>query len=78
MAEERFDLVVRGGTVVTPGRQEVADIGVRDGRIAQLGGAMTGIEEAPDHTFDIEGGIAEVVTLVVTRALPQPASDEYW
>jgi len=42
MADERFDLVVRGGTVVTPGRQEVADVGVAGGRIAQLGGAMTG------------------------------------
>jgi len=37
-----MDVVIRGGTVVTPGHQEIADIGVRDGRIAQLGGSMTG------------------------------------
>jgi len=34
---ERFDLVVRGGTVVTPSGPAVADLGVRDGRIAALG-----------------------------------------
>ena len=31
-----FDLV-RGATVVTPGHRETADIGIADGRIAQLG-----------------------------------------
>jgi dihydropyrimidinase len=40
-----FELVVRGGTVVVPGRHEIADIGVRAGQIAQMGGAMTGQEE---------------------------------
>jgi GNAT superfamily N-acetyltransferase len=34
-----------------------------------IGYAMIGVEEGPDDTFDVEGGIAEVVTLVVTRAL---------
>jgi hypothetical protein len=33
-----FDLVVRGATL----RGEAADIGVRDGRIAQIGGDLTG------------------------------------
>ncbi len=45
MSAAGFDLVVRGGTVVSPGRHEIADVGVRDGRIAQLGGAMTGADE---------------------------------
>jgi dihydropyrimidinase len=40
-----LDLVVRGGLVVTPGGQAVTDVGVRDGRIAQLGGVMTAAEE---------------------------------
>jgi len=40
-----LDLVIRGATVVTPGHQEVADIGIADGRIAQLGGAMAGARE---------------------------------
>jgi dihydroorotase-like cyclic amidohydrolase len=27
----RFDLVIRGGTIVTPGHREIADLGVQDG-----------------------------------------------
>jgi len=42
VTEQRFDLVVRNGTIVTPGHQEQADVGITDGRIAQLGGTMTG------------------------------------
>lgn len=34
---EPLDLVVKGGTVVTPGGIETCDLGVRDGRIAALG-----------------------------------------
>ncbi len=34
---ERFDLVIAGGHVVTPGGIVVTDVGVRDGRIAALG-----------------------------------------
>jgi dihydropyrimidinase len=39
------DLVVRGATVVTPGHQEIADVGVDDGQLVQLGGPMTGEDE---------------------------------
>jgi dihydropyrimidinase len=39
------DLVVRNGLVVTAGAQSVADVGVRDGRIVQLGGPMSGTSE---------------------------------
>ena len=31
--------------MVTPGHREAADIGIADGQIAQLGGAMTGERE---------------------------------
>ena len=48
-----FDLVVRGATLVTPGHREAADIGISDGRIAQLGGTMAGTEE-----FDADGLLA--------------------
>ena len=65
MADARFDLVVRGGTVITPGHREVADIGVRDGRIAQLGGEMTGDEELDARgLLVIPGGIDAHVHLV--------------
>jgi dihydroorotase len=36
-AGETFDLVVRGGTVVAPGKTSRADVGVRSGRIAMVG-----------------------------------------
>ncbi len=38
---ENFDLVVRGGHVVTPGGVAVGDVGVRQGRIAGFGAAGT-------------------------------------
>ncbi len=40
-----MDLVVRGATVVSAGARGEVDLGVREGRIAQLGGAMTGTRE---------------------------------
>ena len=40
-----LELVIRGATVVTPGHREAADIGIADGRIAQLGGTMAGTQE---------------------------------
>jgi dihydropyrimidinase len=53
-----FDLVIRGATVVTPGHQETADIGIAGGRIAQLGGTMTGTEElAAGGLLALPGGI---------------------
>jgi hypothetical protein len=41
-AEQRFDLVLRDGTIVTPGHEDQADVGVAGGRIAEFGGATTG------------------------------------
>lgn len=40
-----YELVVRGGTVVTADGRGDADIGVRDGRVAQIGGPMAGTRE---------------------------------
>jgi dihydropyrimidinase len=53
-----FDLVIRGATVVTPGHTETADIGISDGRIAQLGGPMAGTGElAAGGLLALPGGI---------------------
>ncbi len=52
MAGERFDLIVRGGTCVTPGGIERADVGVRAGRIAAIG-ALSSSSAA--ETFDAAG-----------------------
>jgi dihydropyrimidinase len=53
-----MDLIIRGGTVVTVGGRSTTDIGVVDGRIAQLGGEMSGENEI-DATgrFVLPGGI---------------------
>jgi dihydropyrimidinase len=67
-----FDLVVRGATVVSPDRQEAADIGVQDGRIAQVGGGMTGREEiAADGLLALPGGVDAHVHLMYQGLLAQ-------
>ena len=76
------DLVIRGGTVVTPGRTEIADVGVRDGRITRLGGAMTGDTElAADGLLVLPGGIDAHVHLVCAGLAEQVRStwvDDFW
>ncbi len=49
---ERFDLIVKGGTVATPGGLVAADIGARAGRIAALG-ALDGA--AAEEVIDARG-----------------------
>ena len=85
MAIAQYDLVVRGGTIVTPGRREVADIGVRAGRIAQLGGAMTGQDELDARgLLVVPGGIDAHVHLVcaaLAEAIGQREPiwvDDFW
>ena len=51
-------LVAEGGSYVT----------ATDNRGRLIGYAMVGVERGPDDTFDVKGGMAEVVTLVVTRS----------
>ncbi len=38
----QFDLLIRGGTVVTAEHRAAADVGLRDGRVAALGPALAG------------------------------------
>src|SRR5262245_42746407 len=51
MSDSQLDLVLRGGTVVTAEGQRQADVGIRDGRVAQVedrgggGGTLTGARE---------------------------------
>ncbi len=46
-----FDLVIRGGTVVTPSDTTVCDIGIRDGRIAAIAEHV----QAPGKELDARG-----------------------
>jgi dihydropyrimidinase len=73
-----FDLVVRGATVVTPGHREAADIGIAGGRIAQLGGTMTGTEElAADGLLAIPGGV-DAHTHLVHQGLAERVGFPVW
>jgi dihydropyrimidinase len=81
----RMDLVVRGGEIVTPGHRGIGDVGVRDGRIVQLGGAMTGQAELDaSGLLVVRGGIDAHVHLVcaaLAKALgPQEPIwvDDFW
>jgi dihydropyrimidinase len=71
MTESRLDLVVRGGTVVTADGRQRADIGVAGGRVAQIGGAMTGAREIDAAgRFVLPGGVDPHVHLNVESLDP--------
>ena len=61
----RFDLVVRGGTVVTAADRFPADIGIRDGCIVALGDSLDRGEEELDASgkLVLPGGIDSHVHL---------------
>ena len=71
MTERRLDLVVRGGTVVTVEGRQRADLGIADGRVAQIGGAMTGTREIDAAgRFVLPGGVDPHVHLNVESMDP--------
>ena len=61
----RFDLVIRGGTVVTAADRFPVDIGVRDGRIVALGDSLDRGDEEVDASgrLVLPGGIDSHVHL---------------
>ena len=61
----RFDLVIRGGTVVTAADRFPADIGIRDGRIVALGDSLDRGEDELDASgkLVLPGGIDSHVHL---------------
>ena len=70
-----MDLVIRNATVVTAERQQVADLGIAGGRIAQIGGAMTGRREIEARGLHaLRGGVDPHVHL--TNELPSPPNEE--
>lgn len=53
-----FDLVIRGGTVVTAGSSGVADVGVENGKITALGSGLRGKREVPaEGKYVFPGGV---------------------
>jgi len=67
--EPEFDLVIRGGTVVTADGRAITDVGVRGETIAQVGGPMRGRREldARDRLV-VPGGIDPHVHLTCSDA----------
>jgi dihydropyrimidinase len=77
MVTPPFDLVIRNGTVITPGHREIADIGVRDGRIAEIGGTLSGPEEIDaDGLLVLPGGIDAHVHLVYAALAAELSQQE--
>lgn len=60
-AEIPFDLIVRGGTLLTPGGRVDADIGARGGRIAAIGslGGATAAQTVDAHGLHVLPGIID-------------------
>jgi dihydropyrimidinase len=78
-----FDLVIRGASVVTPGRRETADIGIADGKIARIGGPMTGRREiAAGGLLAMPGGVDAHTHLVhqgLRDRVESPVrADDFW
>jgi dihydropyrimidinase len=70
------DLVIRGGLVVTAASSTVADVGISDGEIAQIGGAMQGREViAAEGKIVVPGGVDMHVHL--TPAVVREGSFEW-
>jgi dihydropyrimidinase len=79
------DLVVRGGTVVTPGHQEIADVAVSAGQIVQLGGPVTGEDELDAAGLLVLPGGIDAHVHLVCAALAEAANpdgpiwvDDFW
>jgi dihydropyrimidinase len=72
MTDRQLDLVVRGGTVVTAQGRQQADVGVVDGRISQIGGAMRTAAREIDAAgrFVLPGGVDPHVHLNVEPLEP--------
>ena len=72
-----FDLVIRGGTLVTAGETGVADLGVQDQRVAQIGGEMRGRREiGAAGRYVFPGGVDVHVHL--SQPSPPAPGRELW
>jgi dihydropyrimidinase len=74
-----FDIVVRGGTVVTDGAERVADVGILDGRVAALGERLAGRRELDARgTLVLPGGIDPHVHLAYPQGPARVVSADDW
>lgn len=71
------DLVIRGGTVITAAAHGAADVGVRGGKIAQLGGEMRGRTEIDAAGLYVFPGGVDIHVHLSQAARPEPGR-ELW
>lgn len=74
---QMLDLVIRGGTVVTSGSMAACDVGVRDGKVAQLGGDMQGGRELDARGKYVFPGGVDVHVHLTLPVDPKPGV-EVW
>jgi dihydropyrimidinase len=80
MENRRFDLVVRGATVVTDAGRTRADIGIQGETIAQIGGGhLSGAREIDaEGLFALPGAVDPHVHLTTGPELPADAEEPRW
>jgi len=72
-----FDLVIRGGTLVTAGQTGVADVGIDEPHVVQIGGEMRGRREiAAAGLYVFPGGVDAHVHL--SQPAPPAPGRELW
>jgi dihydropyrimidinase len=80
MGEGEFDLVVRGGTVVTAEEEREADVGISDGRVMAVAPGLTGHEMIDaSGLFVLPGGVDPHVHFSPVDPPPAPGwVDDFW
>jgi dihydropyrimidinase len=79
MDNRRFDLVVRGATVVTADGRTLADVGVLEGKVGRVGGAMQGAREIDAHGLHLlPGAVDPHVHLTTGPELPSDIGEPRW
>lgn len=80
MSEESFDLVVRGGTIVTAEGELQADVGILDGRIVAVASGLSGRPAIDaEGLFVLPGGVDPHVHFSPADPPPAPGwVDDFW
>ena len=80
MAGETFDLVIRGGTVVTADQEIEADVGITDARVGAVAPGLAGRETIDARgLFVLPGGVDPHVHLSAASPPGTPAwVDDFW
>ncbi|MGH8673621.1 MAG: dihydropyrimidinase, partial [Burkholderiales bacterium] len=74
----RFDLIICGGTVATAANTAVCDVGIRDGRIAELGEGLKGTREIDARgKLVLPGGVDSHCHIEQMSSFGIPCADDF-